>query len=82
MILLAGFICFCLTVLVGYLNVRQDIERKHWAKERQLLITRIQHPEIVPVGADAPMVEDDELMTAPEPDDIDLVGTVASGDQD
>ena len=38
MILLAGFICFLLTVLLGYLIVRQDIERENWAKERRELI--------------------------------------------
>lgn len=79
MILLAGFICFCLTVLVGCLIVRQDVERENWAKERQLLLTRIQHPEIV-AQVEQPTISDDEFMTAAEPDDIDLVGTVVSGE--
>ena len=80
MILLAGFICFILAVLLGYLIVRQDIERENWARERRELITRLQHPEIVPQGEQ--IVDDGQFMTAPGPDDIDLVGTVASGDQD
>lgn len=81
MILLACFICFILTVLVGYLIVRQDIERENWAKERRELITRLQHPEIVPQGETAEIIDDERFMTAPQPDDIDLVGTVASGDE-
>ena len=64
LIALAGVICFCLTVLVGYLIVRQDIERENWVKERRELLTRLQHPEIVPQG-EAPAIPDENFMTAP-----------------
>lgn len=52
-------------------------ERRDWTRERQLLLTRIQHPEIV-VSSPEERIPDEDHYTS-EPDDIDLVGTVVTG---
>lgn len=54
-------------------------ERREWTKERQLLITKIQHPEFIVATPEKPVVSDEEIIEA-EPDDIDLVGTIRNGD--
>lgn len=71
-LLCAGWL---ITVLVFLIYLRER-EISH-DKERNLLILRIQHPEIVTV--DSPRVPDEAYFTS-EPDDIDLVGTIDTGD--
>lgn len=65
-----------LAALGGFLRF---IERREqaWTKERRELLTRIQHPQLVPV---APQADRRVPAAPPEPDEIDLVGRVQAGD--
>jgi hypothetical protein len=72
--LAAGVIVLALALVIERREGRQ--ERAEWTRERQLLLTRIQHPEIVVASPDSPeILPDEDYMTA-EPDEADLVGTV------
>lgn len=74
-------VCIALVAALAYqqrLHVRQNTEReKEWALERGALLTRIQHPEVI--VSQERVVPDEEFLTA-EPDEIDLVGSVVTGD--
>lgn len=81
-----ALLCATLIGLIVYLLRHSAAQEREWARERQLLITRLQHPEIVP-----PVSEDWQHpeQTDPRPevattDEIDLVGTVQTfnGDSD
>lgn len=66
---------------IFYLQNRSfNEERRDWTAERRLLLTRIQHPEIVVAPESAPAIPDEELLTS-VPDDIDLVGTISTGSE-
>lgn len=75
-------VCLALVVTLAYqqrLHVRQNALRdKEWALERGALLTRIQHPEVIVSQAREIEVPDEEFLTA-EPDEIDLVGKVQTG---
>lgn len=60
---------------------QRDKEAADWQAERQLLITRIQHPQVLPLP-EPTQVSDEELAKwrAMHEDDIDLVGTVQAGE--
>lgn len=83
-----GLIVLC-ALLVGALLWREQQHGRHiverertWDLERGSLLTRIQHPEVIPVPRPVE-VNGEELVPDhgdPEPqDDIDLVGTVVDG---
>lgn len=77
-------VCVLLIAALVY-TLRQNAEKeREWTRERQLLITRIQHPQVVPVipGPDEEARPDDSQFMTSEPDDIDLVGTVQVGAPD
>ena len=74
-----ALLCAALVGLIIYLLRHQNDERKDWSNERQLLITRIQHPEIV-VSPPEKARPDEDFLTQGPPDDLDLVGTVQNGD--
>lgn len=82
--LVVSLAIFCIALYVQ--NRSFSGERQEWARERQLLLTRIQHPEVVlPIpGPDEEAAQDDSGFMTSEPDDIDLVGTVqmSGGDGD
>lgn len=70
-------LCVALFVLVAALWValnRHHQAERDWARERRELINRIQRPEYLPT-----MVDPDHftLSTDEEPDEIDLIGTIA-----
>ena len=78
-----ALLCAALIALIVYLLRHAAAQEREWARERQLLISRIQHPE-VPILVDRAMsdfgdVALDEAQEQ-EPDDIDLVGTVQTYD--
>lgn len=66
-----------LIALLGYVLRLSASKEREWARERQLLITRIQHPEIV-VTEPEKAIPDDMFLTS-EPDDAHLVGTIQTG---
>lgn len=68
-----------LAALFAYVLVRHERERQEWSRERQLLLTRIQHPEIVLTPDDEPAVADEEIRNSELEDEIELVGTVVNG---
>jgi hypothetical protein len=70
-----ALVCAALIGLVIYLLRHQNFERAEWSRERQLLITRIQHPEYVVATPDTPTRPNSDFFTS-EPDDLDLVGAV------
>lgn len=74
-----ALVCGALIGLVVYLIRHQNGERAEWSRERQLLITRIQHPEFVVAAPEAPTRPDADFFTS-EPDDMDLVGAIVTGD--
>lgn len=72
-----------LIALIAWQQQQFGLREKEWIRERQILITRLQHPEVVPIVKEATeMAEEmlDDPRSAPEPDDIDLVGTVQTFD--
>lgn len=84
MIFLA-LLCAALIGLIVYLLRHSAAQEREWARERQLLVSRIQHPEIVlPVPEDwqHPEQGGSARPETAEPDDIDLVGTVQTFDGD
>lgn len=76
-----ALLCAALIGLIVYLLRHQAAQEREWARERQLLITKIQHPEIVQHVEDySPSPHVVEEIRPPESDDIDLVGTVQTFD--
>lgn len=79
-------VIFGLIALAAWQLQHFGLREKEWATERSQLLTRLQHPEIVPppvfpnVGPDE--VTDFQVPLVPESDDIDLVGTVQTFDGD
>ena len=71
------------SLLLEHANERKAVaqERREWTQERSDLLTRIQHPHYL-VGAAQDERPNEDFMTAEEPDDIDLVGTVQNGNED
>ena len=70
-----ALLCAALIGLIVYMLRHAATQERAWTQERQLLISRIQHPEIVPVALDVA-----EQMTVevprPEEDESHLVGTI------
>ena len=76
-----ALICAALIGLIVYLLHHFAVLERAWACERELLISRIQHPEIVPplthMGAAKDIAEQmTKEVQAPESDEYDLVGTI------
>lgn len=76
-----ALICAALIALVVWERHQSILRERLWIKERSLLLTRIQHPEIV--------IQDEALPpepfygNEPEVDEIDMVGEIVgapSGD--
>lgn len=69
-----------LIALIAWQQQQFGLREKEWAAERAQLLTRIQHPEIVQAEPPDLRRELADFVTAemppPEPDEIDLVGTV------
>jgi hypothetical protein len=62
---------FVLLVVWLWVKERQIAEERNlWVEERRELLNRIQHPEIVPV------VHEERVIEAREPDELSLVGVV------
>ena len=60
-----------LIVVWSIIKERQIVqEREAWAQERAQLLNRIQHPELMPV------VHEERVVEAREPDEMNLVGAV------
>lgn len=78
-----ALLCAALIGLIVYLLRHSAAQEREWARERQLLITRLQHPEIVPppqAMGGTPGIEPQPVPVSPISDDIDLVGTVQTFD--
>lgn len=80
-------ICVLLVGLIVYEKRQNAVREREWSLERGVLLTRIQHPEIVQVGV--PDSEDlarqgteEAERKKEEADDIDLVGTIQEGQSD
>lgn len=72
MTIIAIILAASLVAIVGlFLHHIAALERA-WTVERRELLTRIQRPELVPLPRSEPVALPD-----PEPDERDLVGTVA-----
>lgn len=72
MSLIAVILAASLVLTIGlFLRHIAGLERA-WTAERRELLTRIQRPELVPLPRSGPVALPD-----PEPDERDLVGTVA-----
>ncbi len=73
-----------LIALVAWQQQQFGLREKEWTAERAELLTRIQHPERVPVAEVVAEGRETEEIRPPESDDIDLVGTVQTfnGDKD
>ena len=66
-------------LLVNALTQRGYEKREAaWATERRELLTRITHPEFIPVPPEK-LPPDSEMLTADTDDDYGLVGTVEGG---
>lgn len=83
-----ALLCAAQLGLIAWLLRHAASQEREWAAERRLLISRIQHPEVVQTPTEALAGLIDESLTQeirrPEPDEIDLVGTIQShrGDGD
>lgn len=86
-----ALLCAALIGLIVYLLRHAAAQEREWARERQLLISRIQRPEMLPQPWEVPPYnkpgvmhpEDPEYVASKdEPDDIDLVGTVQTHGSD
>jgi hypothetical protein len=70
-----------LIALIAWQQQQFGLREDRWAAERARLISQIQHPEIVQHVQDYSLTpEVIEEIRPPEPDDIDLVGTVQTFD--
>jgi hypothetical protein len=69
-------ICLALAGLLAFVLAHSAAKERDWTRERQLLITRIQHPEIVIASPEKAEVADAEIRNEELEDQIDLVGTV------
>lgn len=77
--LLPSLICLGLLIFLAYKENQWKAREHDWGNERQLLITRIQHPEFIVSEPEKPTIPDEQHMTA-ELDEIDLVGkTIMNG---
>lgn len=75
-------VCVGLIAALVY-ALRQNAEKERdWTRERQLLLTRIQHPEIVIPTDEEAVVSDEEIRNPELDDEIDLVGTVVNSNGD
>lgn len=86
MIFLA-LVCVGLIGLVVYVLLHSAGREREWARERQILISRIQHPEtVIPPGALIPPGKIDEDLAVEGidvfADEIDRVGTIQTGGED
>jgi hypothetical protein len=70
-----ALICAALLLALAFQQRSFNTERRDWTKERQLLITKIQHPEFIISTPEAPVVPDSDLLRE-EPDEIDRVGEI------
>lgn len=59
------------TIIVLAREYTIALERREWASERQLLLERIQRPEVTPVVSDR-VFEIPEV----EPDEFDMIGSI------
>ena len=62
-----------------WLRAYQSREQEVTAERREL-ITRITHPEMIPVAAES-LPPDSEMLTADADDEYGLVGTIEGGEQ-
>ena len=76
-----ALLCVALVGLLAWERHQNRAERAEWARERQLLLTRIQHPEII-VGEAQEQVVPDEVLRDLEADEMDLVGAIVNGEPD
>jgi hypothetical protein len=67
-----GYILIVLLIVVWSVIKELQIthEREAWTEERSQLLNRIQHPELMPV------VHEERVIEAREPDEMNLVGAV------
>lgn len=72
-------VIFALVALVAWQQQQFGLRDQAWARERSVLLTRIQHPEVVAAEVDIEGRVAD-LIPAQPIDEIDLVGTVQGGD--
>lgn len=75
------FSLLCAALLLALL-VQQRVfntERRDWTKERQLLITKIQHPEFIVSTPEVPVIPDSEIINPELDDEMDMVGTIQVG---
>ena len=75
-------VCVCLIIALGY-ALRQNAEKeREWVRERQLLLSRIQHPEVYVQHLEPGTPEAEAATRAePEEDEIDLIGTIVGEEQ-
>ena len=69
-------VCIGLLATLGAVLMHSAGKERDWSRERQLLITRIQHPEIIVAAPEEATVPDAEIRNEELEDEIDLVGTV------
>lgn len=80
-LVVVALICLALLLALVFQQRGFNTERRDWTKERQLLITRIQHPEFIVSTPEAPVIPDSEHLRE-EPDEIDRVGEIVNGNGD
>jgi hypothetical protein len=74
-------VCISLVAALIYALRQNGEKEREWARERHLLLTRIQHPEIVVPDLYAGLEEKPRAETPSEPDDVGLVGTIQGEDE-
>ena len=75
--IVSGLLCAALVVVVWLLTRHYSEQLREAARERSELLSRIQRPDRLPVTAAAfPELEE------PEPDDLNLVGTITYDDDE
>lgn len=67
--MIATAVIFLIVVLAREYSIA--LERREWASERQLLLERIQRPELVPS-----VLERDFVIPEVEPDEFDMIGSI------
>jgi hypothetical protein len=77
MIVIASLEAIGLVVVVLLFLRAQESAGRAWADERRELLNRVQRPDILPLAAANTFVQPD-----PEPDEIDMVGTIDYADDE
>lgn len=78
MIAALTIVAVCALALNAYLIFLLERAPKQMAAERQQLITRITHPDFIPIP-DAELPPDAEMLTADTDDEYATVGTIEGG---